>query len=307
MAVQVSSFPTVTVIVPVRNGADTLRDCLVSLSKTDYPRDRREIVVVDNGSTDATAAIIAGFPEVRRVVEPMPGASRARNRGIQSSDGEILAFTDADCLATAGWLSELVGAFTSPAIGGAAGEILGHLPRTRAERDAARRRHLSPRRYLQRPLLPFAVTANLAFRRSIFDRVGLFDPTSPRGGESTDFCTRFFRETGLTLAFAPKAVVFHRHRSTTWSLFDQHWSYGRGHAFLYVKYRREIPWGWRQTLQVYRDLAATGGRLAVAAARRAAGRVSADDFDTVYFDFVRKVAMRLGFAREALARGHLYF
>lgn len=307
MSLQVSSHPTVSVIVPVRNGAATLRDCLISLLKTDYPRDRREIVVVDNGSTDATAAIIAEFPEVRRIVEPNRGASRARNRGIQDTDSDIVAFTDADCLATAGWLSDLVSAFASPAVGGVAGEILGYLPRTRAERDAARRRHLSPRRYLQRPLLPFAVTANLAFRRSIFVRVGLFDPMSPRGGESTDFCTRFFRETGLTLAFAPKAVVFHRHRSTTWSLFDQHWSYGRGHAFLYMKYRREIPWGWRQTLQVYRDVAATGGRLALTATRRATGRASADDFDTVYFDLVRKVAMRLGFAREAIARGRLSF
>ena len=130
-----------------------------------------------------------------------------------------------------------------------------------AERYAARIRHLSPERYLRRPIFPFAVTANLAFRREVFDVVGLLDPRSPRGGESTDFCTRFFRGTGLELRLAPRAVVLHRHRATARELLQQQWSYGRGHAFLYIKYRDEIPWGWRQTASVYVDLLRTASTL----------------------------------------------
>jgi glycosyltransferase involved in cell wall biosynthesis len=298
-------LPRVSVIVPVRNGERTLRACLVSLLATDYPPERREVIAVDNGSTDGTAAIIQSLP-VRYAHEGQTGASRARNRGIAESTGEILAFTDADCVASVGWLRELVAGFRAPGAGGVAGEILAFPPKTPAERYAARIRHLSPRRYLNRAIFPFAVTANLAFRREVFDRVGLFDPTSPRGGESTDFCTRFFRGTGLELGFAPRAVVFHQHRATAWSLFDQHWSYGRGHAFLYIKYRDEIPWGWRKTARVYRDLAATAGRLAWTAARVTLGRGTREDFESAYFEFLRKLAMRLGFAREALARGHLY-
>jgi glycosyltransferase involved in cell wall biosynthesis len=301
-----NQLPRVSVIVPVLNGERTLRACLVSLLATDYPSDRREIIVVDNGSTDRTAEIIRSVP-VRYVHEARRGPSRARNRGIAESTGEILAFTDADCVASTGWLRELVAGFSAPEAGGVAGEILAFPPKTRTERYAARIRHLSPRRYLNRAIFPFAVTANLSFRREIFERVGLFDPTSPRGGESTDFCTRFFRGTGLELRFAPRAVVFHQHRATAWSLFDQHWSYGRGHAFLYIKYRDEIPWGWRKTAQVYRDLAATAGRLAWTAGRLTLGRGTREDFDSVYFEFLRKLAMRLGFAREALVRGHLYF
>jgi glycosyltransferase involved in cell wall biosynthesis len=297
--------PRVSVVVPVLNGERTIRACLVSLMNLDYPADQREILVVNNGSTDGTTDIVGRFP-VRTIQEPRRGASAARNRGIVESSGEIVAFTDADCVASAGWLTELMAPLDDLRVGGTAGEILAFPPKTAAERDAARRRHLSPRRYLRRPIFPFAVTANLAFRREIFDRVGLFDPTSPRGGESTDFCTRFFRETGLDLRFAPRAVVFHQHRATAWTLFDQHWSYGRGHAFLYVKYRDEVPWGWRQTASVYADLGRTAGRVAATAARGAVGRSGRDELAFAWFDLVRKVAMRLGFAREALARGRLY-
>jgi glycosyltransferase involved in cell wall biosynthesis len=296
-----------SVVVPVLNGERTLRSCLVSLLAADYPAERVEVVVVDNGSRDGTAQIARAFP-VRYVLEPRRGASCARNRGIAESSGEILAFTDADCVVSRGWLRELATGFAAgPQVGGVAGEILAFPPKTPAERYAARIRHLSPRRYLNRPIFPFAVTANLAFRRDVFERVGHFDPTSPRGGESTDFCTRFFRGTGLELRFAPRAVVFHQHRATAWTLFDQHWSYGRGHAFLYIKYRDEIPWGWRKSLQVYRDLAATAGRLTVTGARHALGRAGRDELDSAYFEFLRKLAMRLGFVREAVARGHLYF
>jgi glycosyltransferase involved in cell wall biosynthesis len=294
-------LPFVSIVVPVYNGASTIDGCLASLIALDYPSDRREILVVDNGSTDTTRDVVARFP-VTRIVEPRRGASNARNRGIAMSRGEIVAFTDADCIVTTGWLRELIRGFESPRIGGVAGEILAFPPRSSAERYAARIRHLSPRRYLARPVFPFAVTANLAFRRSVFDVVGQFDPTSPRGGESTDFCTRFFRRTGLALHFAPRAVVFHRHRITAWALFDQHWSYGRGHAFLYTKYRAEIPWGWRQRMQVYSDLATTAGRAGAAAMGWAFGRQTREDVDFAWFDLLRKLALRLGFVHESIVR-----
>jgi glycosyltransferase involved in cell wall biosynthesis len=294
-------LPFVSVVVPVFNGQATIAGCLASLTASDYPRDRREIVVVDNGSTDRTRELINAF-DVTACVEPRRGASNARNRGVAASHGDVLAFTDADCVATSGWIREVAAAFESAAIGGVAGEILGFPPVTRAERYASRIRHLSPRRYLQRPIFPFAVTANLAFRRTVFERVGAFDATAPRGGESTDFCTRFFRTTDLELRFAPRAVVFHRHRMTAAGLFDQHWNYGRGHAFLYKKYRTELPWGWRERRQVYGDLAASARRFMIAGFRCAAGRQSRDDLDFEYFELLRKLAIRMGFVHEAVRR-----
>jgi GT2 family glycosyltransferase len=149
------------------------------------------------------------------------------------------------------------------------------------------------------------VTANIAFRREVFDRIGAFDPSSPRGGESTDFCRRFFRETGWRLELEPRAVVLHRHRSTVRDFFTQQWSYGRGHAFLYIKYAEDLPWGWRQTAQVYADLARSATRLLATGARYVVGGSSKEDLWSHYLALLRKVALRLGFTREALSRGRL--
>jgi glycosyltransferase involved in cell wall biosynthesis len=295
------TLPFVSVVVPVLNGEDTLADSLATLLRVDYPPERREVIIVDNGSTDRTPEILDRAP-VRRLFEPRRGTAKARNLGIEASRGEIVAFTDADCLVTKGWLRALVAGFDGDEVGGVAGEILPFPPRTAAERHAARTRHLSPRRYLHRPELPFAVTANLAFRREVFDQVGLLDPEAPRGGECTDFCTRFFRGIGQRIVFAPRATVFHRHRSNTWELFRQQWNYGRGHAYLYEKYAAELPWTWRHRRQAWGDLARTAGALGTTGLRRATGRASRDDLEFHYFELVRKLASRLGFAWHRLGQ-----
>jgi glycosyltransferase involved in cell wall biosynthesis len=295
------SVPFVSVVVPVLDGERTIGDCLRSLCAVEYPEERREIIVVDNGSRDASAAIIRRFP-VSCFEEPRRGPANARNRGVAASRGDIIAFTDADCVASTQWLHELIDAFGA-GVGGVAGEILPYPPRTPAERYAARIRHLSPQRYLGRAVLPFAVTANLAFRRMVFDTIGGFDPAAPRGGESTDFCTRFVRGTGLRLRYAPRAAVFHRHRQTAWALFRQQFGYGRGHAYLYGKYRDEIPWGWRQTMTTYRDLCSSASALAARGAQYLLGRAERDALQFCYFEFLRKLALRLGFTHQAWADG----
>ena len=300
-----AALPSVSVVVPVLNGEATIAACLHAILSGDYPTDRRQLLVVDNGSTDRTAEHVGGFP-VEYLREPRRGPARARNLGIEGSKGEVIVFTDADCLPSTAWLRELVRPFEESDVGGVAGEILPFPPHTAAERYAARIRHLSPERYLRRPIFPFAVTANLAFRRDVFTTVGVFDTRSPRGGESTDFCTRFFRETGKRLALARKAVVFHRHRSSAAELFRQQWGYGRGHAYLYIKYSDELPWGWRQTGAVYADLARSAAGLAGATARRPLGGSTHEDVEFAYFELLRKVALRLGFAREALSQRRLY-
>jgi GT2 family glycosyltransferase len=186
-----------------------------------------------------------------------------------------------------------------------AGEIVGYPGVTAAERYAARIRHLSPQKYLRRPILPFAVFANLAFRRKVFDRVGVLD-VDMAAGESTDFCTRFRRGSRRGLVYAPRAVVFHRHRRTVAGLFRQQWNYGRGHALLYIKYGQEIPWGWRQSVLAYADLGKALLALGTSVLRLGGGAAWRDEVAFRYLDCVRKVAERLGFARQALTKGRLY-
>ena len=94
----VTRDPLVSVVVPARNAAATLERCLRSLLDLDYPRDRFEIIVADNGSTDGSRSILDRFGgQVRVVEQPRPGPAAARNAGIRAAEGTVIALTDADC------------------------------------------------------------------------------------------------------------------------------------------------------------------------------------------------------------------
>jgi GT2 family glycosyltransferase len=214
----------VTVIVPVRNGEETIGACLASILRCDYPESLREVVVVDNASTDRTADIVRTYP-VKYVHEPRRGRSHARNRGIQVSEGPVVAFTDADCIVARSWLRELVAAFDEEAVAAVAGEILPDPPRTPCQRYMAMRK---PRWQCVAltSARPYAVTANVAFRRIVFDRIGAFDPRFT-AGEDQDLSWRLL-QAGLTLRYAPAAIVFHRHRPGSREFFKQQvgWAHG---------------------------------------------------------------------------------
>jgi GT2 family glycosyltransferase len=300
---RLSSLPFVSVIVPVLNGERTIKECLVSLLRMDYPADRREILVVDNGSTDRTAEIINSFP-VRYLLEERRGKSYARNRGIEASKGEILAFTDPDCVVSTRWLHELVRAFEEEGVGGVGGEILPYPGKTPAERYAFRRVSHNQKRPMNHSAHPFAHAPNVAFRREVFQQIGLFGTQFPGGGwEDADLCWRFFRGTNFKLMFAPKAVVFHRYRTTAKDFFIQHMTYGYGLALICKKYRGELSWGWRQSLQAYADLGKAAWTLTTVVLRHGLSGGVRMDQDTAYFDFLRQFGQRIGFFRGALSHG----
>jgi glycosyltransferase involved in cell wall biosynthesis len=121
------SAPVATVIVCTRNHAELLGDCLRSLV-SDGSRTPRELLVVDNGSTDETAAVVASFPGVRHVLEPALGLSNARNRGVVEARGAILLFTDDDVRVEPDWVDNLVAAFEDPRVGAAGGRIVPDWP-----------------------------------------------------------------------------------------------------------------------------------------------------------------------------------
>ena len=209
--------PTVSVIVPVRNGAGTIHTCLAALCGQDWPREALEVIVVDNRSVDRTGEVVAGFP-VRLLEErDVQSSYAARNRGAMAARGAILAFTDADCVPDRGWVRGLVSALESPAAGIAAGPIEAWRAERLVERYQAARA-LRAERAFRHPVLPFAQTANAACPRAVFDAVAGFDAACRFGGD-LDFCWRVQRRTGLALAWAPAAVVRHRHRTTWHGLF----------------------------------------------------------------------------------------
>lgn len=284
--------PFVSVVVPVRNGAETLGDCLTSILASDYPIDRREIVVVDNGSSDGTAGVARRFP-VRCVAEPTRGHGNARNRGIREARGEFVAFTDADCAVAVNWLSELVSGFDDPSVSAVAGDMISLPPTTPAERYVSTRKPSQTHWALvaRRPWFHFG---SAAVRREAFERIGLFDPRFTGGCEDIDLAWRL-HDAGLVVRSRPQAVVFHRHRTNPSKFFRQQLGTGGGQAMLRRKYPHEMRWTWGDELAAWRDLFATAWSAANAYAFSGMAERRSMHFDFRLYDFIRKLAQRLGF------------
>ncbi len=121
-------LPLVSIIVPVYNGERTIGSCIRSLLDMSYPPSKREIIIVDNNSRDDTLRIVREFPVVALVEDRIQSSYAARNAGIRKSRGEIIAFTDSDCIAHKDWVSNAVECFSDERVGCVAGRIQGYSP-----------------------------------------------------------------------------------------------------------------------------------------------------------------------------------
>jgi GT2 family glycosyltransferase len=283
------------VVVPALNADTELNSCLSSLARLDYPAERHEVIVVDNGSTGRTARLV-GAHSFRYVRETRRGIPYARNAGIRAARGEIIAFTDTDCTVSTDWLLELAQQFDNARIGAVAGAIVPYPPETEAQRYAARRLSHSQLRPLTYPDRPFGMTPNLALRKDALTRIGLFDVCFPGGGfEDADLCWRLAAETELELVYAPRAVVFHRYRATVWKFLGQHYRYGYGLRLLQRKYPGKLPWGWPERVRAGGELlGAVWGYLGILARGLDATARSAA-LSVRRFDLLRLFGQRAGF------------
>jgi glycosyltransferase involved in cell wall biosynthesis len=128
-------FPYVSVIVPVYNGQKTIDMCLKALTNLNWQKQKLEIIVVDNKSTDRTCDFIQRYSNVRLIHEnKILSSYGARNRGIQTAKGEIIAFTDADCKPSDQWLQELLKESNDENIGCFVGEVKPLPPRNIIEK-----------------------------------------------------------------------------------------------------------------------------------------------------------------------------
>lgn len=235
-----SSFPSVTVIIPVYNGEVDLPGLLTCLQQQTYPGDRVEFLIVDNNSRDRTAEILdraIEFSESSFVLRSLSetqiqSSYAARNLGIRHARGEILVFTDADCRPEPTWLERLIQPFEMPSVGIVAGEIHALPGHTLLEHFADRENTLSQKHTLSHPFYPYGQTANLALRAEVFQQIGLFRPYLTTGGDA-DICWRALSQTSWHLEFAEPAIVRHRHRSTLADLRSQWRRYGRSNRYLH--------------------------------------------------------------------------
>ena len=204
--------PRVSVVVPVRNGAHVLEACLRALLSQDYPRERYDVLVVDNGSADGSPEI-ASRMGVRTLFEPMAGAGPARNRGVQDAETELVAFTDSDCEPHSGWLRALIPRLAD------SDAVMGWIEPTPGGNRFSRARAAVHRYYLRdcvrldrESRLDRWDTANAAIHRRVFDDLGGFDPRVDFPIEDREFAARLV-EHGGRLTFVEGAVVRHRYET----------------------------------------------------------------------------------------------
>ncbi len=269
--------PQMTVAICTRDRPDGLARLLESLHIQEYQR--LHVIVVDNApSDDRTRRIVSGLSgdrDVSYVMEPRPGLSWARNRAIEASDGEVIAWADDDEICDRCWAAELARAFVEVPDAGAVTGIV--IPAELDTPSQARfeqysgvsrgrgftRAIFSPATaYLQSPLYPlppFGCGGNMAFRREAVERIGRFDcalgaGTATLAGEDTAALSELLLGGG-TLVYQPTAIVHHRHRRDDAALRHQLLGYGRGLTAFYASTLMHDPSCVRELLHLSRQAA----------------------------------------------------
>jgi len=225
-------LPIVSLIVPAYNAADSLPACLAALKNQTWPEGHGEIIVVDDGSGDATADIATKAGAVVIHI-PHGGPAAARNAGVAAARGEIILFTDADCEPSPEWVERMTGPFRDPEVVGAKGTY-----RTRQHsllaRLVQREYEIRYQRMARLPYIDFIDTYSAAYRRSVFNEYGGFDVAYPiPSAEDVDLAFRIARD-GHRLVFVPQGWVWHSHPTSLWRYLARKWSYGYWRALLYL-------------------------------------------------------------------------
>jgi len=289
-------WPSISVVVPTYNRLESLALCLRALAELDYPRDRFEVVVVDDGSPVSVRPLVdelRGTLDVRVVVQSNVGPAAARNRGASVAEGEFLAFTDDDCRPDARWLKRLTSELLDAPDCIVGGRTINSLPENRF---AEASQHLVDYLYADlntgRGGPVFFTSNNMAVAADRFAFAGGFDERFRfAAGEDRALCEAW-SGLGLPMRYAPTAVVYHRHDMSTAGFWRQHFHYGRG-AFLLSRHRRAA----RPEGRVLRP-PAFYARLLGYPLTRLRGRAAV--VETCLF-MISQLATAAGFAREALA------
>ena len=222
----------ISVVVPTCGRPDRLRSCLVGLEQLYYPKDRYEVIVVDDGGALPAEPVVASLRDrlsVALIRQPNAGPAAARNAGAACAKGRFLAFIDDDCVPAPTWLSALAKRFREIPDCLIGGKIINALPQNLYSITTDLLTSYTCQ-YHQResnsPLL-FA-SANIALPANCFRELGGFS-TSFRfpAGEDYDLCCRW-QEHGYPTVYAPEVVIYHRHPLTFRAFCRQHFNYGRG-------------------------------------------------------------------------------
>lgn len=232
-----TAWPKVSVVICAYNAERTIEDNLESLTRLNYPN--YEVIVVNDGSKDATPEIAARYPQFKLISVPNGGLSAARNLGWRAATGEIVAYTDADTRVDPDWLSYLVQPFlTTDAVGVGGPNVVpeddGWVAQCVARSPGGPTHVL-----LSDTVAEHIPGCNMAFRRWALEEIGGFDPTYTKAGDDVDVCWRLQAQ-GWHLAFSPSALVWHHHRDSVKAYWRQQVGYGEGESFLEHRHQEKF-------------------------------------------------------------------
>jgi mycofactocin system glycosyltransferase len=240
-AQQPDTLPDISIVIPVKDRADELKRCLTSLSCLNYPQEKLQVIVVDDGSSDDSPLVARQF---RAMLVPSGGIGRgpaaARNVGASMANGEILAFIDSDCTASQEWLNELIPAFNDPAMAAVGGQVDGMCTESVVDRYESAMSSLSlgsRERFGSSGSDTFYLpSCNLLVRRSAFRSAGGFKDEM-HVGEDVDLTWRL-RDKGWTISYLPTGNVLHEHRSSIRSFMSRRFDYGTSEGMLQLLHPR---------------------------------------------------------------------
>jgi GT2 family glycosyltransferase len=291
--------PDFSVVIPTRDRPEPLQRCLAALVAQDFPRDRFEVLVVDDGGRLSPRPVVDAFRaalSLDLLVVSHGGPGRARNRAVDRARGRYLAFTDDDCRPDPGWLRglEVALARTPDAlVGGRVANALSDNPFSCASQAVT---DLVYAHYNARPeAARFFASNNMAIARPAFESIGGFDDRFViLACEDRELCDRW-RAAGRRMVYAPAAVVYHAHALDLRSYVGQHFTYGRGAAHFH-RIRAERGSGtMREEMSFHLDL---GNWLA----RPFRGRRLADAATTAALLLIWQAANLAGFVYERIVR-----
>lgn len=226
------SWPRISVVVCSYNGSRTIRDCCEGLLRLEYPS--FEVIVVDDGSLDATAAIASEY-DFRVIRTENRGLSSARNTGLEAATGEIVAYLDDDARPDPHWLHYLAATFLSTKHVGVGGPNItppGDGPIAHCVANSpGNPTHI----LLSDQEAEHIPGCNMAIRKAALQAIGGFDPQFRIAGDDVDVCWRL-QECGWTLGFSPAAMVWHHRRNSVKAYLKQQLNYGKAEGMLELKW-----------------------------------------------------------------------
>jgi len=227
---------SISIVIPTRDRPDALDACLAALAEQSLSPERFEVVVVDDGGAAELGEVVDRHRDSLRLSltrRAHAGPAAARNAGAQAARGEVLAFTDDDCLPAPDWLTAIATAVErSPEsiVGGRTENAL--VSNRSSEASQAVIAYMYADGLHRTGELPFVTSNNLALAHELFDTLGGFDASFPEAAaEDRDLSARC-TASGGSLVYEPAALVRHAHPLDPRSLLRQYVAYGRGARLL---------------------------------------------------------------------------